>query len=158
MELGKAAEAKIKEWLDRPEEGYSFDRIPDQMNGFYQSCNICDFILFKSPYMYYIESKATYSDRFDFSMISDYQKENLLKKSNIDHVYGCILVLFARYQKAFILNIKHIKQLEMNNKHSLNIKKISSWEIPYFEIATIANSRKKLLDYTGEFNVPEYIS
>ena len=158
MELGKAAEAKIKEWLDRPEEGYSFDRIPDQMNGFYQSCNICDFILFKSPYMYYIESKATYSDRFDFSMISDYQKENLLKKSNIDHVYGCILVLFARYQKAFILNIKHIKQLEMNNKHSLNIKKISSWEIPYFEISTIANSRKKLLDYTGEFNVPEYIS
>ena len=29
--LGKKAEQKIKEWLDRPEDGYSFDRIPDQM-------------------------------------------------------------------------------------------------------------------------------
>lgn len=29
--IGKAAELKIKQWLDRPEIGYSFDRIPDQM-------------------------------------------------------------------------------------------------------------------------------
>lgn len=29
--VGKEAEKKIKEWLDRPEDGYSFDRLPDQM-------------------------------------------------------------------------------------------------------------------------------
>ena len=29
--LGKKAEAKIKEWLNKPEEGFCFDRIPDQM-------------------------------------------------------------------------------------------------------------------------------
>ena len=29
--LGKKGEEKIKLWLDRPECGYSFDRIPDQM-------------------------------------------------------------------------------------------------------------------------------
>lgn len=29
--IGKKAEKKIQEWLDRPECGYSFDRIPDQM-------------------------------------------------------------------------------------------------------------------------------
>lgn len=29
--IGKKAEAKIEEWLTRPDEGYSFDRIPDQM-------------------------------------------------------------------------------------------------------------------------------
>lgn len=29
--LGKKAELRIKEWLDNPSEGYSFDRIPDQM-------------------------------------------------------------------------------------------------------------------------------
>ena len=154
--LGKTAERKIKEWLDKPEKGYSFDRIPDQMNGFYQSCNICDFTLFKSPYMHYIESKATYKDRFDFNMITDYQKKHLLEKSKIAHVYGCIVVLFADYKRAFVLNIKHIHYLETTGKHSLNIKKISSWNIPYFEIQTIPNSRKKLLDYIGEFKVPEY--
>lgn len=156
MELGKAAEAKIKEWLDKPEEGYSFDRIPDQMNGFYQSCNICDFTLFKSPYMYYIESKATYKDRFDFNMITNYQKKHLLGKSKIDHVYGCIVVLFADYKRAFVINIQHIVKLENEGKHSLNIKKIDDWRIPYFEIQTIPNNRKKLLAYTGEFKVPEY--
>lgn len=30
-ELGKQAEAKIRQWLNRPECEYSFDRIPDQM-------------------------------------------------------------------------------------------------------------------------------
>lgn len=30
-DVGKKAEAKIQEWLNRPEEGYSFDRIKDQM-------------------------------------------------------------------------------------------------------------------------------
>ena len=29
--IGKKAENKIQEWLDRPGEGYSFDRIKDQM-------------------------------------------------------------------------------------------------------------------------------
>ena len=28
--LGKQAETKVQEWLDRPEDGYCFDRIPDQ--------------------------------------------------------------------------------------------------------------------------------
>lgn len=29
--IGKKAEAKVKEWLHRPEEGFCFYRIPDQM-------------------------------------------------------------------------------------------------------------------------------
>lgn len=29
--LGKKAEVQIKQWLDRPEEGFCFDRIPDQL-------------------------------------------------------------------------------------------------------------------------------
>lgn len=31
-QLGKKAEAKVKEWLDRPDEGFCFDRIPDQLS------------------------------------------------------------------------------------------------------------------------------
>lgn len=29
--LGKKAEARIKQWLDRPDEGCYFLRLPDQM-------------------------------------------------------------------------------------------------------------------------------
>lgn len=151
--LGKKAEEKIKCWLDVPERGYCIDRIPDQLSGFYGSKNISDFTFFKAPYYYYIESKATYEDRFDFSMITEYQHDEMLKKSKIDNVYGLIIVLFATYQRAFIINIRDIEWLEnVKNKHSLNIKKIDNWGIPYVEIQTIP-SRKDLLDYTGEWNV-----
>lgn len=151
--LGKQAEEKIQSWLDRPEEGYCFDRIPDQMTGFYGSSNICDFTLFKSPFMYYIESKATWNDRFDFNMLSPKQHDGLLSKSKIENVYGYVIVLFATYKRAFLLDINDIKQLEDEGKKSINIKKIDKWNISYKEIKTIPNNRKKLLDYDKEDNI-----
>ena len=150
--LGKKAEAKIREWLDRPEEGYCFDRIPDQMTGFYGSKNICDFTLFKSPNMYYIESKATWEDRFDFNMLTQTQHDGLLAKSNISNVFGIVIVLFASYKRAFIFDIRHIAKLESEGIKSLNIKKIDKWVIPYQEIQTVP-SRKQLLDYTGDLSI-----
>lgn len=161
--LGKKAEVKIKQWLDNPSSGYSFDRFYDQMNGMYlTSRNICDFVCFKSPYQYYIESKATWHDRFDFSMLSDTQYSGLLRKSAIHCVYGLVIILFATYKRAFILDIRDIdslshRQVEEFNKNydgkstqSLNIKKIEKWSIPFIEIPTIT-SRKLLLDYDSDF-------
>lgn len=151
--LGKKAEKKIKEWLDRPEEGYCFDRIKDQMTGFWGSTNICDFTLYKFPYMYYLESKATWEDRFNFSMLTETQHDEMLKKSKIEGVFSYVVVLFATYKRAFLIDIKDIKKLEEKDKHSLNIKKIDKWGIPYKEIMTVPNSRKQLLDYRNEDNV-----
>ena len=149
--LGKKAEQKIKEWLDRPEDGYSFDRFYDQMTGYYMtSRNICDFVCYKYPNIYYIESKATAKDRFDFTMIQDHQKSGLFEKSKINGCYGWVIVLFSSYKRAFILNIQDILELESQGIKSLNIKKIDKWTIPYKEIRTIPNNRKQLLDYTGE--------
>lgn len=147
-QLGKKAETKIKEWLDHPEEGFCFDRIPDQLTGFFGSCNICDFTLFKSPNYYYIESKATYNDNFPFSMITEYQYTHMLEKSAISNVKSYVVVLFASYQKAFIFDIKDIdNQVKSGGAKSLNIKKQSKWTIPYIEIRTVP-SRKQLLDYS----------
>ena len=154
--LGKKAEAKIQQWLDRPADGYCFDRIYDQMTGRYGSKNICDFTLFKSPYKYYIESKATWEDRFDFSMLTETQHDGLLNKSSIRNVYGIVVVLFASHKRAFILDIRDIKKLEDSGKKSLNIKKLEKWDISYVEIKTIPNNRKQLLDYTGDFT-PELL-
>lgn len=150
--LGKEAEGKVKLWLNRPDEGYSFDRIPDQMTGFYGSSNICDFICFKSPDIYYIECKATWSNRFDFSMISEKQYEGLINKSKIHHVHGWVIVLFASYKRAFVIDINEIDRIKKSGKKSINIDKMLSGkvDINYSEIATVPNSRKKYLDYCGE--------
>ncbi|MBQ2856606.1 MAG: Holliday junction resolvase RecU [Bacteroidaceae bacterium] len=148
--LGKKAEGKIKEWLNRPEDGYSFDRLYDQLSGYYlTSRNICDFICYKYPYIYYIESKETEADRFDFDMIQPHQHDGLLEKSKIKGCYGLVIVLFTTYKRAFVLKIQDIVELENQGKKSLNIKKIDKWTVPYKEIQTIP-SRKAMLDYTGE--------
>lgn len=148
--LGKDAEKKISEWLNRPNDGYCFDRIKDQMTGRKGSTNICDFTLFKAPYFYYIESKATWDDRFSFSMLTPKQHDGLLEKSMITNVYGVVIVLFATYKRAFIIDINEIKRLEDKGKKSLNIKNIDKWDIKYKEIETVP-SRQDLLSYSGEF-------
>jgi recombination protein U len=151
-DLGKKAEKKIKEWLDRKEDGYSFDRIPDQLSGFYGSSNICDFQCYKCPYQYYIESKATWHDRFEFNKITDKQLNEVADKSFIEGVFGLCIVLFAAHQRAFIFNMQDIRScIENNITKSLNIKKIDKWPIKFAEIKTIL-SRKELLDYTGELD------
>ena len=148
--IGKIAENRIRKWLDRPDDGYSFDRIPDQMTGFFNSKNICDFICFKSPHMWYIESKATWEDRFDFVNITDTQRKGLLDKSKIKSVHGVIILLFATYQKAFILDINQIQKLIDGGIKSLNIKKIDKWNIPYAEIQTVENNRAIYPTYLGD--------
>lgn len=111
--------------------------------------------MFKVPYFYYIESKCTEEDRFDFSMITEKQRSGLLAKSQIDHVFGWVIVLFATYHRAFVINIQDIDWMEQSlNKHSLNINKVDKWPIPYKELQTVP-SRKLLWDYTGE--IEEYI-
>ena len=149
-QLGKKGEAKVAEWLDRPEEGFHLMRIPDQMTGFFGSSNIADYYLFKKPNFYYIECKSTYEDRFDFSMLSDTQHNGMLEASQVEGIHGYVVVLFASYKRAFIININDIKSMEDEGKKSLNIKKVSKWPIPYIEIETIPNSRKALLDYNFE--------
>lgn len=149
-DVGKEAEGKVREWLDRPEDGYSFDRIPDQMTGQYGSKNICDFTCFRAPYLTYIECKATWEDRFDFNMLTETQHDGLLIKSRIANTFGVVVVLYALHKRAFMIDIREIKRLEDLGKKSLNIKKIDKWDLKYKEITTIPNSRKKHLDYAGE--------
>lgn len=105
--------------------------------------------------MYYLESKCTENSRFDFSMITETQYDGLMAKSKISGCYGWIIILFATYKRAFVLDIATIDSIIASGKKSINIDKISSWNFPYCEIHTIPNNRKHLLDYTGE--IEEYI-
>lgn len=148
-QAGKKAEAKLKEWLNRPEEGFWFYRIPDQLTGFYGSANPCDFLLYRYPKMYCIESKCTYDDRFSFTMITDYQKEHLLEFSKVNGITSYIAVLFATQQELYLIDINDIKKVEESGKKSLNIKKKVQWNIPYIQVRTLP-SRKAMLDYDFE--------
>ena len=82
--------------------------------------------------------------------IHNFDKPGILEKSKIKGCYGLVIILFASWRRAFVLDIRDIVDLESNGQKSLNIKKIKNWPIRYKEIQTIPNNRKKLLDYIGE--------
>lgn len=150
-EIGKKHEKNVEAWLTHPEDGFLMTRIPDQMTGFYKvSRNIADYYLYKCPNLYYIECKATYEDRFDFSMLTQDQHDGMLEASKVNGVHGYVIVLFQTYKRSFIIDINDIKKLEDSGKKSLNIKKIAKWNIPYVEIETIPNNRKGILEYQYE--------
>ena len=166
--IGKEAEKLLSRWLDHPEKGYCFDRIKDQLSMYANSSsNICDFTLFKSPFYYYIECKATTHERFDFKQSRGYpdstdvkqQYGGMLEKSKIESVFGAVVILFVTQERAFVIDIKEIDRLTQLGQKSLNINDIDSWGIQYREIQTKPNNRKKHLkfDYVGEFEVAERI-
>ena len=80
---GKQFENVIKESFQKV-SNVSIDRLHDQTTGFANSANICDFIVYKEPYEYYIECKSVHGNTLPFSNISDTQWNGLLEKSKIE--------------------------------------------------------------------------
>ena len=87
---GKDFEKVIREAFEEV-PNVSVDRLHDQMNGFAGSVNICDFIVYKKPYIYYIECKSVHGNTLSFSNITRNQWQGLLEKSKIDGVLAGIL-------------------------------------------------------------------
>ena len=58
---GKQFENVIKTAFEKV-DGVSIDRLHDQTTGFKGSSNICDFIVYKEPYEYYIECKSVHGN------------------------------------------------------------------------------------------------
>lgn len=103
---GKKFEQVIKNsFLKVP--GVSIDRIHDQTTGYRGSQNICDFIVYKKPYEYYIECKSIHKNVLSISSIpkkgadgklhgfygniTDTQWEGMLEKSKIEGVKAGVI-------------------------------------------------------------------
>lgn len=87
---GKQFENVIKASFEKIND-VSIDRLHDQTTGFAGSKNICDFIVYKRPYEYYIECKSVHGNTLSFNNISDGQWNGLLEKCAIDGVIAGII-------------------------------------------------------------------
>ncbi len=81
--LGKKFEVKFKEDFSKI-PGSSIDRIYDVTNGFYGLRNICDYIGYIYPNIYYIECKSILGNTFPLANLKQYDK--LIKKIGIKGV------------------------------------------------------------------------
>ena len=104
---GKKFERVIKEsFLKVP--NVSIDRLHDQTNGYKGSQNICDFIVYKEPYEYYIECKSVHGNTLSFSNITETQWNGLLNKATIKGVFAGVICWWVDKDKTVFIPIQEL--------------------------------------------------
>lgn len=110
----------IEVGLDKDVDIY---RLYDQTGGYAGIKNICDFICYKKPVLFYVECKTVASYRFPFSNITDRQFEGLLEKSKIDGVIAGVLINFREPNVTAFMDIR-----DLNHYMETGARSISSEE------------------------------
>jgi hypothetical protein len=107
---GKHFEAIIREAFERV-DGVSIDRIHDQTTRYKGSTNICDFIVYKKPYEYYIECKTVHGNTLPFSNITDNQWNGMLEKSKIQGVTAGVICWWIDKDVTLFIDIRRLEYL-----------------------------------------------
>lgn len=105
---GKQFENVIRKSFERV-DGVSIDRLNDNTAGFKGVAGICDFIVYKEPYEYYIECKSVHGASLPFRNITDTQWDGLLEKSKIEGVYAGIICWWTQKDKTVFIPIQTLE-------------------------------------------------
>lgn len=142
---GKKFENVIKEAFQKV-PGVSIDRLHDQTNGFKGSQNICDFIVYREPYEYYIECKSVHGASLPFSNITDTQWNGLFEKSQIEGVFAGVICWFIDKDITRFIPIQMLKILKIE----LNAKSIR-FDFLHPDVVYIRGKKKRVFfDYDME--------
>lgn len=101
-------------------------RLYDTTNGYAGVKNPSDFVYYVYPYEYLIECKSVKGDRFDFSLLTDNQCEQLDYHDTIYGKTSIVLVEFRGPNEIYAIPYKLIKQLNKQGKKSIHYMKDNS--------------------------------
>ena len=147
---GKNFERVIKDaFLKVP--GVSIDRLHDQTNGYAGSWNICDFIVYKKPYEYYIECKSVKGASLPFANITDNQWSGLLEKSHIPGVCAGIICWFIDKDVTKFIPIQALQAMKIDDMKSVKYSwdnYVASYYIQNYPIIEMRGKKKRIFfDY-----------
>ena len=92
------------------------------------SANICDFIVYKKPYEYYIECKSVHGNTLPFSNITDNQWNGMLEKSKIPGVYAGVICWWIDKDVTKFIPIQVLESLKSHwNDKSIRYDKDASF-------------------------------
>lgn len=118
---GKQWETKVREDFTRTFPYGTIDRLYDPVGGYVGVRNICDFIAYNCPNIFYLEVKSINGTTFPFSNLSQYEK--LLKKVNIKGVRTGVVIWYREKDRVIYAPISTITQMKNDGKKSININK-----------------------------------
>lgn len=134
-------------------EGVSLDRLFDPVGGYVGIKNICDFIAYKYPNIFYIECKSCNDNTWNFANYSQYEKQ--LCKVGIKGVRVGVVLWMIKHDTVVYLPTKTIQQMKADNKKSFNIKDLQK---DTYRIITIPSIKKRVFldsDYSVLFDLQE---
>lgn len=151
---GKQFEEVVKESFLKLSD-VSIDRLHDQTNGFLGSKNICDFIVYRKPYEYYIECKSVHGNTLPFTNITDRQWNGLLEKSQINGVFAGILCWWVDKDTTRFIPIQMLNFLREFCKmksYRYDVVDIEDIELDYMYKSILIQGKKKrvFFDYDME--------
>lgn len=149
---GKQFEEVIKKSFEKI-PNVSVDRLHDQTTGYLGSKNICDFIVYKKPYEYYIECKSVHGNTFPFSNITDNQYKGLLEKSKIKGVIAGLMIWWIDRDVTAFVPIKFIEWQKTLERKSLPYGLADGIEFEnWISCITIPGKKKRVFfDYDMDY-------
>lgn len=149
---GKKFEEKFKEdFLSLPNT--SLDRLYDVMNGYKSISQVCDFIGYHYPNIFYLELKSHLGNTFPLANLTQYDK--LKTKVGIPGVRTGVIIWFINHDKVIYCPISEITRMKLDNKKSINIKYLESKEYFMIEIPSTKNRVYLNSDYSILFNLSD---
>ena len=148
---GKQFEDKVRQDLSRV-EGVLALRLPDQWNGYRNSSNPCDFIVYKKPIMLFMEVKSRQKNLFNLCDFAQYPL--LLSYSGIDGIYPIVVIWFIDYDMVLCFPITSIEKMRQDGLKSINVKKLDTYKDKHFYMEIPSIKRRIFMDsdYSCIFN------
>ena len=156
---GKQFENVIRESLEKNAENISIDRLHDQTNGFKGSANICDFIVYRYPYQYYIECKSIHGNTWSLRNATKTQLNEMANKVQIKGVFAGIIVWFMDKDVTLFLPIQYVKSVKDAGQKSIRFDiDMESYnaihDVPIIDL--VGRKKRVFFDYDMELFFTEF--
>ena len=154
MNRGKDFEQVFREQMVAT--GFDVNRVADNTAGYMGGRNICDFITYLYPNIYYLEMKTTKGNTLPFSNITDNQFTGLLEKEGVNGAGAGVVVWFVEKDKTFFVSADCYYQLKLLGAKSLHINDLIRRagqfdDCLYFKCFEIKGKKKRVFfDYDME--------
>lgn len=105
----------------------TIDRIYDTQSYYKGISNVCDYIGFSKPNIYYIEAKSLKGNTFNVKKLTQYDK--LIKKKDISGSVTGVVIWFIEHQKVVFVSIEDFEKLIESGAKSVNINKPETYSV-----------------------------
>lgn len=92
--------------------GFDVNRVADNTAGYMGGRNICDFITYVYPHIYYMEMKTVKGNTLPFSNITQNQWAGLQEKEKIEGAGAGIIVWFMEHDKTFFVSADCMQKIK----------------------------------------------